>query len=92
MGTRSLTVLKDDEDVEIAVMYRQYDGYPDGHGQQLAEFIRNADHNGMDCLAAQIVAHFKTESGYTYTLQAQGIAVRSGYIQYIGRLGLTKCS
>jgi hypothetical protein len=63
MGTRSLTVMKDDESREIAVMYRQFDGYPDGHGQELVDFLNKAQHNGMDCLAAQIVAHFKTEHG-----------------------------
>ena len=32
MGTRSLTVFSDTwEDEEIAVFYRQYDGYPEGH-------------------------------------------------------------
>lgn len=32
MGTRSLTVMKDTGN-EIAVLYRQFDGYPEGHGQ-----------------------------------------------------------
>ena len=26
-------------DEEIVVMYRQFDGYPDGHGRELKEFI-----------------------------------------------------
>lgn len=79
MGTRSLTIFEDRE--EIAVLYRQYDGYPSGHGRELAEFLsgyrvtdgkfldpRTA--NGMSCLAAQIVAHFKTESGGFYLYPA----------------------
>jgi len=39
MGTRCLTIFKD-EGTEYAVMYRQFDGYPDGHGKELAEFLK----------------------------------------------------
>ena len=36
MGTRSLTVFNDSwNDEEIAVFYRQFDGYPAGHGREL---------------------------------------------------------
>jgi hypothetical protein len=73
MGTRSLTVFRESDGTEIVVMYRQMDGYPDGHGQELAEFLKDfritnglsgeaTKHrvaNGMDCLAAQVVARFK---------------------------------
>lgn len=76
MGTRSLTIIDGRE--EIAVMYRQFDGYPEGHGRELAEFLagfritngfREAAPklaNGMECLAAQILARFKTETGNIY--------------------------
>lgn len=59
-------------------MYRQYDGYPSGHGNELKEFLTPfsvvngiADRsakvaNGMGCLAAQVIAHFKTEVGNIY--------------------------
>lgn len=72
MGTRSLTFVYDGE-TPIINMYRQYDGYPTGHGAELAEFLsqfaaitngiavgetrRTA--NGMGCLAAQLVSNFK---------------------------------
>lgn len=82
MGTRCITVFKD-ETREIAVLYRQFDGYPDGHGQELKEFLapmhlcngyqeQDKEHgaNGMDCLAAQIVAHFKKEIGRFYLYPA----------------------
>ncbi len=71
MGTRSLTRIYDEHGNVLACMYRQYDGYPAGHGNELAEFLaplsivnglgsRDARvDNGMDCLAAQIVAFFK---------------------------------
>lgn len=78
MGTRSLTVVEDGKGREVLVMYRQYDGYPSGHGEELAAFLkpftvvnglgddRRKVANGMGCLAAQIVAHFKTEPGTFY--------------------------
>lgn len=78
MGTRSLTVFKEQDGTEIAVMYRQFDGYPSGHGEKLAEFCANRKitngisfdddktANGMSCLAAMIVAHFKTKVGEIY--------------------------
>ena len=40
MGTRSLTTFDDEwKNEEIAVLYRQYDGYPQGHGKELFEFL-----------------------------------------------------
>lgn len=79
MGTRSLTVVNDERDKEIVVMYRQYDGYPTGHGTDLKKFLlpltivnglglkeERKIANGMECLAAQIVAHFKTDPGGIY--------------------------
>jgi hypothetical protein len=78
MGTRSLTWVYDDQEPVIC-LYRQYDGYPEGHGAELAEFINGftivnglgakTDRkiaNGAGCFAAQLVAHFKTEAGQFY--------------------------
>ena len=77
MGTRSLTFVYDDNEAVIN-LYRQYDGYPSGHGRELADFLspftivngigQRTEHiaNGMSCLAAQLVAHFKTEVGQFY--------------------------
>lgn len=91
MGTRSLTVFIEPEETwqgeyypakEIVVMYRQYDGYPTGHGVELAKFLAGMKMvngmgagdpekiaNGMGCLAAQVIAHFKDGPGgiYLYT-------------------------
>jgi hypothetical protein len=60
-------------------MYRQYDGYMEGHGLELAEFLTRGQlvnglggkdngtvFNGMGCLAAQMVAYFKKEAGQFY--------------------------
>lgn len=87
MGTRSLTFVYDSYKMNIGKLvhepiinfYRQYDGYPTGHGAELAEFLtggkmtnglRFGDEgkffNGMGDLAAQLVAHFKQEAGGFY--------------------------
>jgi len=71
MGTRSLTYIYDGRS-KVLCMYRQYDGYPTGHGAELADFLKpfrvvnglgapsnEKIANGMGCLAAQLVTHFK---------------------------------
>lgn len=77
MGTRSLTYVFED-DTPIVCMYRQFDGYPSGHGSELAEFLNKGRvvnglgsdsknvFNGMGCLAAQLVAFFKDGPGGFY--------------------------
>ena len=72
MGTRSLTVFKEESGKEICVMYRQMDGYPKGHGLELANFLagmkivngisateKGRTANGMPCLTAQVIKEFK---------------------------------
>ena len=49
MGTRSLTFVYDGEQ-PIINMYRQFDGYPSGHGQELAEFLNSFDAMAKDPL------------------------------------------
>ena len=80
MGTRSLTFVYDDNGTPIINLYRQFDGYREGHGQELADFLNSIDEvvngltlgekrrvaNGMGCLAAQLVAHFKLREGGFY--------------------------
>ena len=80
MGTRSLTVFNNEMDnEEIVVLYRQYDGYPEGHGTDLLNLLNNMEivngisnkekrriANGMGCLSAQVVAYFKEAPGDFY--------------------------
>jgi hypothetical protein len=60
-------------------MYRQFDGYPSGMGVDLLEFLdglhvvngmslgeKRRIANGVHCLAAQLVSHFKAEAGGIY--------------------------
>ena len=79
MGTRSLTYVYDGE-TPIMCMYRQFDGYLSGHGQELANFLNELAigngvsgkpelftfANGMGDLAAQMIVFFKKTPGGFY--------------------------
>lgn len=82
MGTRSLTRIMeviDNKKEKLVTMYCQMDGYPTGHGLDLAEFLEsgkivdgiklsetNKVFNGIGCLAASMIAHFKRGTGSIY--------------------------
>jgi len=95
MGTRSLTVFVDSwedpetkeiQEKEIAVLYRQMDGYPTGHGAELKEFLTGFTigngiplgqklgkfANGMGCLACQVIGHLKDGKTGGFYLEAAG--------------------
>jgi len=74
-------------DDKIMLMYVQYDGYPDGHPKDTAEWLASGRvvngigmndngliFNGAGCLAAQLVARFKTGAGgaYLYPMKHRG--------------------
>jgi len=76
MGTRSTTRIYDGEHMLLA-LYCQFDGYPEGVGEQLAEFMVSRPFvngiggdskvfNGPQCFAAQLVAHLKDKAGLWY--------------------------
>ena len=77
MGTKSYSVFFDGKN-RILNMYRQFDGYPSGHGLELALCLAGYEivdgygkanqtmANGMGCLAAFVVSRFKTETGGIY--------------------------
>ena len=109
MGTRSLTkVITTWEDESgkkqrkpITCMYRQYDGYLDGHGLELAEWLsgytivngiplresKSNLFNCLDCLAAQMFAHFKTEAGGIYCMHPDTEDVFEDYLYEIEEVG-----
>lgn len=94
MGTRCLTTFVDERGKEICVMYRQFDGYLDGHGKELAKFLKDFNlvngftpedekrrtANGIGCLAAQIVAHFKEGIGNIYLYPSDTRNVWESYV------------
>lgn len=73
MVTRSITRIQENGKTFLAI-YRQYDGYLSGHGNDLAEFLADRTvvngirigterqvFNGPGCLAAQLVAFLKKD-------------------------------
>ena len=96
MGTRALTFVYDGE-TPIINLYRQYDGYPTGHGAELAQFLDGFKivnglgpaspsriANGMGCLAAQLVSHFKgDEAGQFYLYSPQTVECGQDYEYHV---------
>lgn len=87
MGTRSLTYVYDTNGTPLVCMYRQFDGYPAGHGVDLTQFLNSGKmvnglpfgeegvlFNGMGDLAAQMVAHFKEGPGGFYLYPTNNLA------------------
>ena len=83
MGTRSKTSFiekRGEELTHLVSVYQQYDGYIDGVGHEIAEYILskkmcngiplgiNTDNlaNGFDCLIAQFIRDFKKDVGGLY--------------------------
>jgi hypothetical protein len=78
MGTRSVIKFYEN-DTFLCAIYQQYDGYLQGVGNDLKDFIKsgvfvngiNEDKgdklfNGMGCLVAQYIKEFKKEAGGLY--------------------------
>jgi hypothetical protein len=77
MGTRSFIHVKDGKKT-IATIYRQYDGYPSGIGEDIKRILNNGEveilngysgssripsqFNGMGCLAAFLVGELKQKA------------------------------
>ena len=96
MGTRSLTFVYDGDE-PILNLYGQYDGYPEGHGRELALFLNSIEAvtngitvgeqrrtaNGMGCLAAQLVAEFKQEVGNFYIHSVKDTNCDQDYVYHV---------
>ena len=93
MGTRSVTIIMEGN-AELCRVYRQYDGYPEGHGVDLAKLcnvhITNGisgdgtdTANGMGCLAAQVIMGLKSACGVgNVYLEPPGGEI-SDWIEYV---------
>jgi hypothetical protein len=98
MGTRALTFVYDGS-TPIINMYRQYDGYPSGHGLELAEFLTQGRlvnglsgknetvFNGMGCLAAAMIANFKQSAGGFYIHSVEDTECGQDYEYHVYQVG-----
>jgi hypothetical protein len=80
MGTRALVRVFEGkkEGKELLCLYRQFDGYPEGLGREVRDFVLplqitngirgdgKGTANGAGCLAAQLVKHLKEGVGGLY--------------------------
>ena len=88
MGTRAtISIAKREEgvsfskkpDKDLVSIYHHYDGYPEGLGVTLANYLEDKKivnglggdrdapvFNGLGCLAASLIAELKEEPGYVY--------------------------
>lgn len=100
MGTRSITVVSerwqaDQEYKPVATIYRHWDGYPEGHGVDLASFLDGlvlvngigSDMpekfaNGPGSLAAQLVS-FLQEQGHNPNLCEHGSVMGQEYEYHV---------
>jgi hypothetical protein len=76
MGTRSTTTILNEENEVLAILYRQFDGYESGHGQEIFEFLKDKklvngissrypnqiQFNGMSDLGVRLITHLKNLS------------------------------
>lgn len=99
MGTPHLTIFVE-RGVQVCVLYGQFDGHFRSHGQELKEFLnpfylvngyssedaKNSAANGIGCLAAQAVAHFKTRIG-NFLLQSPGVELDQEPYVYVVSTG-----
>lgn len=97
MGTRSI-IRFEEEGKHIVDIYRQFDGYPEGRGKDLAEFLAGGQivngigsdakfgkiFNGMGDLAAQWINHEKDyQVGNVYVQPRHSIqALKDSWIEY----------
>jgi hypothetical protein len=98
MGTRSIVKFYSeyDQDEPIMCAYQQFDGYIDGVGYSLANFLNRKTiingicdqtmenyANGMGCLAAQYVAENKTRIGNFYLTNKDAEEYYNYEVRYI---------
>ena len=93
MSTRALINILNANDEVICAIYKHWDGYPEdpGVGHALKEFLEPIRivnglstlkdvANGMECLAAQVVAHLKGGPGDIYLYPPNTCDIGEEYI------------
>ncbi len=61
MGTRNLTLVKDKEGKTKVAQYGQWDGYPEGQGTTILNFIRSKENRGALAEVLKNVRFFNLE-------------------------------
>lgn len=103
MGTRSLVhFIRKEDDVKMCNLYRQYDGYPEGRGMELAKWLESFNvvngftlddekrrvANGLDCLCALWVSEEKgNEVGNVYMMGISDTDVGEEYVYEVWEEG-----
>jgi hypothetical protein len=95
MGTRALIHVKDSgrHSETLTTIYCHSDGYPEGLGRRIADFIRDKKisngivrdcFNSMGCLAASLISHLKEGAGgiYVYKPDSKNIFENYTYTVY----------
>lgn len=97
MGTRSTTKILDEQGNHLVTLYRQFDGYPTGHGTDLANFLKartlvngfgmdmtaKTHANGMGCLAAQLITALKGDQIGNIYVTNEGDSQEYNYTVYM---------
>lgn len=94
MGTRSLTIVRNEQEEHLVTIYRQFDGYPEGHGAELLGFLHSGIpgkesrlmDNGFEELAARLVFHLKEDNpnGNIYIYPAGSSNVGEEFVYEVG--------
>jgi len=103
MGTRSVTRIYD-EGKFILALYKQYDGYTDGWGKELKNFIKSGkfvngfgntkelEFNGIGCFALQLVEKFKEGVGGLYATTEDDKQEYNYKIEMVGDVVTISCA
>jgi len=98
MGTRSLTHIEERGKILVTI-YRQYDGYPDGLGDDIKKLFAgytivngyggdtDKQANGMGCLAAQLIDGLKEGIGNVYIYPAGSSDCGEEYTYTLSNVG-----
>lgn len=92
MSTRSATIIRqttywgeEAETEELMRFYRHCDGYPEGHGMEMAEAIRNADNDSTrpSQWLAGMLKWFLTSNPYATNIEFEDRHSQHGDLEYL---------
>ena len=93
MSTRSATIIRqttywgeEAETEELMRFYRHCDGYPEGHGMDMAESVKHADRMECRCDSAWLanfLSWFLIHSPYTTDIEFEPKGCKHGDLEYL---------